>query len=139
MGVCCYAFWRGGAPERLASLACLVAAAATIIVNLPTRATSERLEVEVFILDLLLLLFLLGLALTANRFWPLWMTAAHSVAVAVHLAKAANPGMDWPVYTLFSKGSALAVLAILWAGTLRHRRRLKTRGSDSPWRHSSRG
>jgi len=134
VGVCFYAFWRGGTPERLAGLAGLVAAAATIIVNLRTEAGSERLEVEVLIVDLVLLVFLVWLAVKANRFWPLWMTAAHGIAIAVHLAKAATPEIDWPVYTFFSKGSALAVLAILWLGTLRHRRRLRTHGSDPPWR-----
>jgi hypothetical protein len=134
LAVCGYAIWRGGAPERLAAVACLLATAATVAGTLPRENDFASIELEVLAVDLALLAALFGIALKANRFWPIFATASHLVAVAVHLAKAANPALVGPVYAFASSGTSLLVLLILWAGTVRHRRRLRLQGSDPPWR-----
>jgi hypothetical protein len=139
LAVCGYSVWRGGAPERLAAVACLLATAATVAGTLPRENDFASLEPEVLVIDLLLLAALLGIALKANRFWPIFATAAHSIAVAVHLAKAANPLLVGPVYAFASSGTSLLVLLVLWMGTMRHRRRLRVYGSDPPWRDTSPG
>lgn len=139
LAICGYAIWRGGAPERLAAVVCLLATAATVAGTLPRETHFAALELEVLVIDLVLLAALLGIALKANRFWPIFATGCHSVAVAVHLAKAANPALVGPVYAFASSGTSLLVLLILWAGTLRHRRRLRAYGSDPSWRATSRG
>lgn len=138
LAVCGYAIWRGGAPERLAAVACLLATAATVAGTLPRENDFEAAEFEVLAIDLVLLAALLVIALKANRFWPIFATASHSIAVAVHLAKAANPVLVGPVYAFASSGTSLVVLLVLWVGTMRHRRRLRIHGSDPPWAATSR-
>jgi fumarate reductase subunit D len=134
IAVCAYAFWRGGPPERWAAVACLVAAAATLLIPLPRQYHFRTVETEILMIDVALLAALTVIAMKANRFWPLWATAAHSTAVAVHLAKVANPALVWPVYAFASSSSSLVVILLLWWGTLRHQRRLKRLGTDAPWR-----
>jgi len=137
IAACAYAIWRGGVPEQLVAVACLAAAAATRLIHMPHEFYFRNMETEIAIVDLALLACLVWVALKANRFWPIWATAAHSTAVAVHLARAFNPSMDWPVYALAASASSIAVLAILWVGAARHHRRLRRFGSDPPWRRTS--
>ncbi len=134
IAVCAYSIWRGGAPEQITGIACLLAAAATLLIHMPQARYFRELEVEIALVDLLLLGVLVGVALRANRYWPIWAAAAHSTAVAVHVVRAFNPTMDWPVYAMAASGSSIVVMAILAAATVRHRRRLRLRGSDPPWR-----
>ena len=138
VAICGYALWRGGPPERWAAASYLIAAAATRIAPLPGGPVYRSLETEILIIDLGLLAVLLVLTVKADRFWPIWATAAHSTAVAVHLTKAINPELMWPLYATAASVSSIAVILILWVGTLRHRRRLKLYGSDRPWRIASR-
>lgn len=137
IAVCGYAFWRGGGPERVVGIACLVASAATQLIHMPRELYFRNLETEILIVDAALLVILLAVALKANRYWPIWATAAHATAVAVHLARAFNPLMDWPVYALAATASSVAVLGMLGWGSARHRKRLRLHGSDRPWRTSS--
>lgn len=130
---CGYAIWRGGKPERWTAAALLVAAAATLLIHLPRTAHFRDLETEVLLVDLALLALLVGIALRADRYWPLWTAAIHASAVAVHLAKLANPALVWPVYAFAASVSSIPIQIILMWATIRHRRRLKRFGSDSPW------
>lgn len=134
---CMYAFWRGGAPERLTALAFLLAAAGTLLLHLPRTTEFDDLEVGVLLVDAALLAFLVGLSVRANRYWPLWVTAIHISTLAVHLAKALNPALVWPVYATAASVASIPMILILWIGTMRHQQRLKRLGSDAPWRGSS--
>ncbi len=134
---CGFAAVRGGKPEQWAAAALLTAAGATLLINLPRSAHFRNVETEVLLVDLALLAALVVLALRANRFWPIWITALHASTVAVHLAKAANPELVWPVYATAAQASAVPIqLILLWAA-MRHRRRRKRMGSDPPWSGSS--
>lgn len=135
---CGYAIWRGGKPEQWTAAALLTAAAATLLVHLPRTAHFRDLETEVLLVDLTLLALLLGIALKANRYWPLWTTAIHASAVAVHLAKLANPALVWPVYAFAASVSSIPIQLILFWATVRHRQRLKRFGIDAPWSDFSR-
>lgn len=134
--VCGFALWRGGPPERWGGASFLIASAATLVAPLPGGPVFRSLEVELLVIDLALLAALLVLAMKANRYWPMWAAAAHSSAVAVHAAKALRPDLVWPIYAVAASASSILVVLILWIGTLRHRRRLRTIGSDPPWRGS---
>lgn len=139
VSICLYAIWRGGLPEQLVAAGVIVASAATSLGHLFWETHFRVFQVEIFIIDSAFLVFLMWVAFKARRSWPLWATAVHSTAVAVHLAKALKPEIDWPIYALFAQGSGLVVLALLWLGTIRHRRRLRLTGADMPWRSSSLG
>ncbi len=44
------------------------------------------MELAVFLVDLALFAGLFGLMVRSRRWWPIWMTGFHSVAVATHLS-----------------------------------------------------
>lgn len=136
-GTCGYAIARGGRPEQLAGCALLLAATTTLLINLPRTVYFRDLETEVLLVDAALLAALVAIAMRANRFWPLWMTAMHAGTLAVHLAKAANPSLVWPVYSFAASASSIPIQILLLWGTMRHRRRLRLFGSDPPWNGSS--
>jgi hypothetical protein len=135
-GTCGYAIARGGRPEQLVGCALLLAAATTLLINLPRTVYFQNFEAEVLLVDSALLAALVAVALRANRYWPLWVTAIHASALAVHLAKLANPSLVWPLYSFAASVSSIPIqLILLWA-TIRHRRRVRELGSDSPWNES---
>ncbi len=78
------------------------------------------LDSIVFFIDMFVLIALLGLTLMTDRFWPIWMTAFHLAAIAVHGAKSVAPDIaPWALAT----GSAFwayPMLAALVIGTYEH-------------------
>ena len=61
---------------------------------------------EIFAIDLVALLALTVLTLKSDRFWPMWATAFHLLAVTVHGATMVDPKITpW----------AFATGAIFWA------------------------
>lgn len=79
---------RGGRPEWAVAVACLLASLATPLVQL---GRYEQTEIGVMLVDLTLLAVLAGVALTSNRFWPLWALGFHAVGATIHLARMAQP------------------------------------------------
>lgn len=136
---CLYALWRGGIPEQLGAAAYLVANAATSLAHLVGEFGFRVFQLEIFIIDAAFLIFLIWLAFSANRFWPSWAAAIYSTPVAIHLAKAIIPAMDWPFYALLVQVSSFIWPPLIWIATMLHRHRLKRDGSDTPWRNSSPG
>ena len=133
-GTCGYAIARGGRPEQLAGCALLLAATTTLLINLPRTVYFRTLETEVLLVDAALLAALVAIALRANRYWPLWVSAMHASALAVHFAKLANPSLVWPLYSFAASASSIPIQIILLWATIRHQRRRRQFGSDPPWR-----
>ena len=66
----------------------------------------SKMEVGIFAVDVVALFALIGLALTSDRFWPIWATAFHLLAVTVH------PTIFWaPSITAWAFGTG----AVFWA------------------------
>ena len=83
-----YAARHGGAPERRTAAMFVAAGALTWIVHSPWPDRYLGVETGVLTVDVALLLGLLYVALSADRFWPLAMAALQTMAVAAHLSKA---------------------------------------------------
>jgi hypothetical protein len=135
LAVCGYAAIRGGAPERIVAGLFFAAALATIGVQ-QMRAEFSDTEVGTLIVDALLLVALFAVSLQANRYWPLWVTAIHTLAVAVHGVKIAEPSLLPAIYSRAAALSSLPVLLLLAVGTFRHRLRLNANGIDPSWNGS---
>ncbi len=132
-----YALLRGGAPERWAAT---VALAATILSALALARSSivyQQAEVGMLVVDGLALLAFFGIALFADRFWPLLVAGLQADAVIVHFCKLIRPDILPLGYAIGLSIWGYPILMLLAAGTARHRRRLATRGIDPAW--SSRG
>lgn len=133
--LCCgYALWRGGAPERIVAAIFLCAGPATYVV-LWAEPETAYLDVEMAVLsiDTAMLVGLVGLASTANRYWPIWIASLQTVIVAVHGVKAFDPTLVAWTYAVASGKLAYPQLALLALGTWRHRRRQSESGVDRSW------
>ena len=122
---------RGGAPERIAMAAILIAVAATSAVA-SNRVFGGR-ETGIFVVDLLLTVVIFTLAMLAERFWPLWLSAILIVGVMLQLAIWYAPHHHRGVYLILHAMSAYPTLILILAGTLRHRHRLRRDGHDPAW------
>jgi hypothetical protein len=127
-----YALWRGGGPERAVAGLLLAATAATILAR-PAGPLFNDVEIGVLLVDGALFLGLLAVAVRAERYWPLWMTALQGIAVAGHGAKAVNPNVIPFAYAVLLAFWAYPMLALLAVATWRHRQRLKRFGIDRSW------
>lgn len=134
LALCCLFAWlRGGCPEKAG------AAIFTIAALLSTAAASapvERfgsLEAGVFAVDCAMLLALVALALRAERFWPLWVTALHLIGTAAHAIKLADPSVIRLGYAIALAFWSYPMLALLVLGTWQHQKRLTRFGVDRSW------
>jgi len=135
-GVCGYALWRGGTPERLVALTFLVLGPLSGVVHSRGRPWHD-VDVGVFLLDFVMLLLLVALALKANRYWPIGMAAMQVFQVLGHLIKLADPRMLPLLYWISAAVWAYPMLILLLLGTVRHRNRVKRLGPEPSWSNSS--
>lgn len=134
---CGYAGLRGGAPERIAAGILVAGTIATWCVGIAARGYSggqfHQQEFGILAVDTVMLLALVALALAADRYWPLWLSALQAFGVVAHVAKALAPDILAWVYLTAHAFSAYPGLILLALGTGRHRRRLIRTGFDPSW------
>ena len=132
-----YALLAGGGPERIGAAVYAVSVAATHLIL--TAHTQRWLNVEtgVFIVDVVTFLAFVPIALRADRFWPLWVSAFLGLGVLGHLARMVGPDTFWWAYAVVLTIWSYPVLALLALGTFLHRRRLVLHGADRSWVNSS--
>ena len=130
---CVYALWRGGAPERIASITFLAADALSVaVVSAGIRFRHE--EYGVFVIDLLMLLALSKLAFQSRRWWPLVLAGLQLDGVLVHLMHFTAPQTVPIAYLNATALWSYPMVLILAAGTWRHQSRLKRWKKDPPWK-----
>jgi hypothetical protein len=137
--LCCgYALLKGGVPERIVAAIFLCAGPATYVAlwAQPEQAY-QSVDMTVLLIDTVMLVGLAALAISANRYWPIWVVSLQSIIVAVHGVKAFDPTLVAWTYAVASGKLAYPQLALLALGTWRHRRRQKTIGTDNSWVSSS--
>ena len=118
------AFRWGGRDERIAGGAFIIAT----LMSWATDNAYSGTQMNVLIVDFGLLLGLLGLALTSDRFWPMYAAAFQLVGTVVHVASMTQSGDYAWAYAVGLIFWSYAVMATLVAGTWmegRHRRPLR--------------
>ena len=126
VGTSAYAIRRGGQPER--AVAAMVVAAVCVTTLLP-RSHYAEIVWPLLAIDGVMLAGLLLVALSADRFWPLYFAAVHLLAVTLHGVRAYDPTILPNVYARLGGLLAYPTLVILAIGTWRHRRR----GPEPDW------
>lgn len=129
------AAWRGGGPERWATAIWVTGTAATYGAVRWWATSYRTIEPAIFIIDCIGAVALVALAYFANRQWTSWLAAIHFSAVLVHVLKWHDPGIEGWLYQIFMKVQGWAVLALIVAGIVRHRRRVARLGADASWRN----
>lgn len=136
--VACLLAWRwGGAPERRVAAAFATAYAASLLVIPPLRSRYDFVEWGVFCVDIFLLGYLLYIALTADRHWPLAEVSIQFVSSVAHLAKALDIDLSRGVYQRSLIGWSYLTLIILIWGTIRRHRRQQGLANWPSWLESS--
>lgn len=131
---CSYALWRGGTPERIVAVIFLCAGPATYLVMRAKWDTAFLdVEMRMLLIDTVMLIGLVWLASTANRYWPIWVASLQLILVAVHGVKAFDPTLVAWTYAVATGKLAYPQLALLALGTWRHRRRRIETGADRSW------
>jgi hypothetical protein len=137
LACCAYAFIEGGAPERIGAAIYLTGSVLTYV-SLETSPIRFRgVEVGVFIIDIVVFLGFVLIALRANRYWPLWVSALVGLGLVGHLAMLLHPRVIPWAYAVVLSIWSYPILLLIAAGTYAHRRRLIRNGADRSWTRSS--
>jgi hypothetical protein len=128
-----YALWRGGAPERIVALALLGAFAATLLSYTALAQRFTSVEYGILVVDIILMAVLAGVALLADRGWPLLLAGLHLSTLGAHAVKLFEPGMIRVTYAVMIAFWSYPMLIGLAIGTRRHRQRIRTSGVDRDW------
>lgn len=133
LATCWFAVRHGGVPERIVAIAFLLAASGSSALAFTARPAFRSVDGALLSVDLALLAGLIAVALFANRFWPIWISALHLLAIAVHGVRAYDPALVPWMYAAAISKIAYPMLALLVIGTERHRRRRSSHGIDPDW------
>ena len=132
------AAWRwGGAPERWLSSAFLVTMVLPIYLLqwlFPARLIDDPTFVYRMMLDVAAAGIFIGIALRANRNYPLWIAGFQLVALGAYLVKAVAPVVSPLALVILIVGPSYCQLLLLVIGFARHMRRERRFGPYRAWR-----
>jgi len=134
--ICCpYALWRGGAPERLAAAMEVVAVVSTAMVQALFRTNRYYVDFSlgIFLIDSAFMVALCGIALTADRFWPMAAAAFQVADIIVHLSKFVVPDIASLGYAVGITAWGYPKVILFAIDTRRHQQRLVRYGLDPSW------
>ncbi|MEP9357433.1 hypothetical protein [Sphingomonas sp. KR3-1] len=136
-GSSAYALWKGGAPERIAAVIILLATLFTLLVAPDKSWVFGSVHAGIFLVDLSMFVALVALALHADRFWPLWMSAMQGFGVFGHISVWLAPSIKPVVYAATHAIASYPILILLAFATYRHLRRVSANGADPSWAEPS--
>lgn len=105
--VCCgYAIFRGACSEYFGAAIMIIGSLSSLAVGKLWGTPWIGTEVKIFAIDIVALVALITLAIKSDRFWPIWASAFHLLAVTIHTAVMMAPQITpW----------AFATGAVFWA------------------------
>ena len=117
-----YGLARGGRPERVAAATMLVGCVLTWAVNSPLAIRYASVELSILMVDVAMLLIFATVALTSDRYWPIWVTALQLLVVLAHIARLADPDMLRSGYGFVMAVWSYPQLLAIALGTRAHHR-----------------
>lgn len=137
MVACCgYSAVYGGGPERVAAAIIAAAVMATMLAGRLFFSGFATTEIAILAIDAAMFLGLLLLSVSADRYWPMAMTACVGVGLLAHAAVWSAPAILPNIYAAMHAFPSYPVLLILAVATFRHRRRVRRNGTDPSWSNS---
>ena len=121
VAACSYAGWAGGWPERAGAAIMVTGSVLSLIVA--SHQEWQSPEAGIFIVDLLVLAAFVNLTLYSDRYWPIWVTSFHLIAVIIHVASLVDPSVAALAYASAQEFWAYPMLAGIAVGTSNYRRR----------------
>ncbi|MET1111672.1 MAG: hypothetical protein ABWX67_09125 [Allosphingosinicella sp.] len=132
-----YVLLRGGAPEKVGTVILAVGSILSVAAVSSPSGRFGAVEVGVLSVDIVTLLAFLVLALRAERYWPLCVTALQAIGTSGHAAKLLDPGVIRSAYAIVLSLWGYLMLLLIAIGTWNHQRRLAKFGVDKSWSSSS--
>ncbi len=132
-----YALWAGGGPERLGAAIFALSVAATHLIRTANEQRWLDIEAGELIVDAVTFLAFVAIALRANRYWPLWVSAMLGIGMLGHLARGMIPDTFWWAYAVVLTIWSYPIVLLFALGAFLHRRRLRRYGVDRSWVNSS--
>jgi asparagine N-glycosylation enzyme membrane subunit Stt3 len=125
-GSCGYALLRGKADARIVALVFLAGNFATYALRSPQQIVYSSVESGILAVDVLALLGFTYVALTSDRFWPLWVSGLQLITTFGHAMKALQSDLMPIAYAAALRFWSYPILIILcvavWRGQRRSRR-----------------
>mgnify|MGYP003578108456 FL=1 len=121
LAACAYAVASGGKDGLWAATLVVAPSVLTIPAGQPGLAWGS-VQVGIVIVDTALLAGLYALVLHSRRWWPIWMTGFHLLAVAAHLAASLTEGFLPKIYYAAATFSAVPVPVAMVIGIMLDRR-----------------
>ena len=130
-----FALVKGARPERGAAIILISAMCIDAIYRQITGSDDfGQLDWMNLAIDSSVLIALGWIALRANRYWPLWITAMQAIPVVGHFAMLLEiSGISGAYWAMVAIPFYLQILTLLIA-TILHRRRLRLTGVYPDWR-----
>lgn len=132
-----YALAAGGAPERIGAAVYALSCAATHVVLEASQILWRSIEYGVFVIDLAMFAFFCVLAIRADRYWPIWVSALLGLGVLGHLARWAGPDVIPWAYAVILTIWSYPILASIAIGTFNHHRKTARSETHKPWAAST--
>jgi hypothetical protein len=126
-GVCFIVWQRGGKPERIAAALFVIAGFGSWIFVGKGSSIFSSTEWGLFAIDFCLFLGLVALALSVDRYWPMWLASLQFVSVWMHPAFGVSETKMAYAYAVASIIWSYPMLLILALGSLRHHARTHAR------------
>lgn len=130
------ALFRGAPPERFMAGALLAMPATDAVYHFAVGGSVYGANVDLghAVIDVAMLPLFCGIALHANRVYPLWIGAAQIIAVLAHLYRAALEQIDLFAYGMMSIMPSYIQLSAMGVGLAFHMSRHRRLGSYPSWR-----
>lgn len=123
----------GGKPERYSILVMFSSLIVqTLLHSLYGLAHFDEVDWIMVFADTWILIGIGGVALNANRFWPIIASAMALLSLASHFARH-NTEMLGFSYAQFNFVPTAVILLLMFLGMIGHRLRLRSNGEDLDW------
>jgi len=116
---CGYALWRGDRDARVAAVVCIVATTLTVLLLTPGPARYRMVESGAMMVDLAALVAFVALALSSQRFWPLWVSGLQLTASTAHALKLFDASIVPYAYAAAERFWSYPILLIIAVGAYR--------------------
>lgn len=139
VGLPMLAAWRwGAAPERICAAVFVANLVVDRLYHMAVGRGTIYMSVDIghLAIGVTTIFVLVGVALRANRMYPLWLSAFQGLVIISHFTREASARVSVLAYALLTYGPSLFQIAILVLGIALHARRVKRYGKYPSWRSS---
>ncbi len=121
-------WWFGAQPERLGVSILAIASGLSILVSTPDGRRFYNLEIGIAVVDVVTLFSFVVLAISSQRFWPIWAASFQASDLLTHGAISAMPNSVPKAYGLLQGFWVYPMFVAILLGTYGHQRAVKTAG-----------